>query len=147
MGLWTALTIEVIHNAHLKYIFGVVKITAPRNEKHHMLHNSDFSKGQHFFLSHQVKGNKNISLKLSRGGISKFTYEQHCLPNLAISFSHKVYLHYNTYVGRCVVKWYANGHIELCVCVSSRTLTGTSLCVHIYVCMCLSVYMSCCPFV
>ena len=31
-----------------------------------------------------------------------------------------------------------NGHAELCACVSSHTIIGTSLSVHIYVCVCLS---------
>lgn len=63
------------------------------------LHNSDFTKGQHDFLSHQIKRNKIIYHKLQGEGISKFTHEQHCLPNL-MSFSWKGHLHHGTSVGK-----------------------------------------------
>lgn len=56
-----------------------------------MLHNSDFTKGQHF-LSHQIKRTKNIYLKLEGVGISKFTYEHHFLFNLVVLLSGTLYL-------------------------------------------------------
>lgn len=70
-----------------------------------MLHNSDFTKGQHF-LSHQIKRTKNIYLKLQREGTSKFTYKQHCLPHLVMLFSCKLYLHYNTNIYKGMAKCY-----------------------------------------
>lgn len=51
-----AKAIEVIHST-IWYTYSVhlKKKKAPKNEKHHMLHNFDFTKGQHFFLSCQIK--------------------------------------------------------------------------------------------
>lgn len=40
-----------------------------------------------------------------------------------------------------------NGHTALCPFISNYTIIYTSLCVHIYVCTCLSGYVSCSPFV
>lgn len=111
-----------------------------------MLHNFDFTKGQHFFNHTKLKEMKKINLKLQREGISKFTYgnttSQFYFPlRYTSTMTHK----WTTAWSNALLK--PNGHTALCPFISNYTIIYTSLCVHIYVCTCLSGSMSCSPFV
>lgn len=70
-----------------------------------VLHNSDLTKGQHF-LSDQMKRTKDVYLKLQGEGMSKFTQEQHCFPNLAMLSSCQFYLYHDADVGKSMAKCY-----------------------------------------